>query len=153
MAIKKIDHIGIAVKDISAALKFYAEALGLENIGYEVVEDQGVRVAFLPVGESRFELLEPLNDESPVAKFIAKRGEGIHHICLDVENVTETLEDMKGRGLQLIDQQPRPGAHHKNIAFVHPKASGGVLIELSQDAPGFHEGMPLVTGEEALNKG
>ncbi len=151
MAINKIDHIGIAVKDINSALKFYGEALGLENIGFEVVESQGVRVAFLPVGESRFELLEPLNEDSPVAKFIAKRGEGIHHICLDVENVNETLDDMKGRGLQLIDQQPRPGAHHKEIAFVHPKASGGVLIELSQDAPGFHDGMPLISGEKAIH--
>jgi methylmalonyl-CoA epimerase len=133
MGIKKIDHIGIAVKDISSVLGFYADALGLENLGYEVVEKDGVRVAFLPVGESRFELLEPLNEESPVAKFIAKRGEGIHHICLDVDSVSETLDEMKQRGLQLIDQQPRPGAHHKQVAFVHPKASSGVLIELSQD--------------------
>ncbi len=134
MAVKKIDHIGIAVKDIQAVLGFYSEALGLENLGFEVVEDQGVRVAFLPVGESRLELLEPLNDESPVAKFIAKRGEGIHHICLDVDSVSESLEEMKERGLQVIDHAPRPGAHHKMIAFVHPKASSGVLIELSQDA-------------------
>jgi methylmalonyl-CoA epimerase len=133
MAVKKIDHIGIAVKDIQSVLGFYAEALGLENLGYEVVESQGVRVAFLPVGESRFELLEPLNAESPVAKFIDKRGEGIHHICLDVDDVSESLEDMKQRGLQLIDKAPRPGAHHKMVAFVHPKASSGVLIELSMD--------------------
>ncbi len=135
MGIKKIDHIGIAVKDINSVLEFYSEALGLENLGFEIVEDQGVRVAFLPVGESRFELLEPLNEESPLAKSIAKRGEGIHHICLDVDNVKETLAEMKARGLQLIDQEPRRGAHHKEIAFVHPKASNGVLIELSQDAP------------------
>jgi len=143
MGIKKIDHIGIAVKDINSVLGFYAEALGLENLGYEVVEDQGVRVAFLPVGESRLELLEPLDDNSPVAKFIAKRGEGIHHICLDVEDVSETLGEMKQRGLQLIDQSPRPGAHHKEVAFVHPKASSGVLIELSQDAPGYKDGHKL----------
>jgi methylmalonyl-CoA/ethylmalonyl-CoA epimerase len=134
MAIKKIDHIGIAVKNIEDVLAFYTEALGLENQGYEIVEEQGVRVAFLPVGESRFELLEPINDASPIAKFIAKRGEGIHHICLDVEDVSETLAEMKERGMQLIDNEPRPGAHHKDIAFVHPKASNGVLIELSQDA-------------------
>ncbi len=140
MAVKKIDHIGIAVKDIQSVLGFYAEALGLDNLGYEVVEDQGVRVAFLPVGESRLELLEPLNDDSPLAKFISKRGEGIHHICLDVDSVSESLSEMKERGLQLIDQQPRPGAHHKEIAFVHPKASSGVLIELSQDAPGYQDG-------------
>ncbi|HEX2916712.1 MAG TPA: methylmalonyl-CoA epimerase [Chloroflexia bacterium] len=133
MAVKKIDHLGIAVKDIEAVLGFYQEALGLDNLGFEVVEDQGVRVAFLPVGESRFELLEPLNDESPIAKFIARRGEGIHHICLDVDNVSESLAEMKERGLQLIDAEPRPGAHNKMIAFVHPKASNGVLIELSQD--------------------
>jgi methylmalonyl-CoA epimerase len=135
VSIKKIDHIGIAVKDISSVLGFYAEALGLENLGYEVVEEQGVRVAFLPVGETRLELLEPLNDESPIAKFIAKRGEGIHHICLDVDSVSETLTDMKERGIQLIDKEPRLGAHHKQVAFVHPKASSGVLLELSQDAP------------------
>ena len=134
MAIKKIDHIGIAVRDIEAVLGFYSEALGLENLGFEVVEEQGVRVAFLPVGESRFELLEPTNQDSPVAKFIARRGEGIHHICLDVDNVRESLEEMKQRGLQLIDAEPRRGAHNKQIAFVHPKASSGVLIELSQDA-------------------
>lgn len=135
MGVKKIDHIGIAVKDIQSVLSFYQDALGLENLGFEVVEDQGVRVAFLPVGESRFELLEPLNDDSPVAKFIARRGEGIHHICLDVDSVPESLEEMKQRGLQLIDDKPRRGAHHKEIAFVHPKASNGVMIELSQDAP------------------
>jgi methylmalonyl-CoA/ethylmalonyl-CoA epimerase len=133
MGVKKIDHIGIAVRDIQSVLAFYQEALGLENLGFEVVEDQGVRVAFLPVGESRFELLEPLHDDSPVAKFIARRGEGIHHICLDVDSVAESLEEMKQRGLQLIDNEPRLGAHHKQIAFVHPKASNGVMIELSQD--------------------
>ncbi len=133
MAVKKIDHIGIAVKDIQATLKFYEEALGLENIGFEVVEDQGVRVAFLNVGESRIELLEPINEESPVSKFIAKRGEGIHHICVEVEDVGDTLTELKDKGMQLIDQQPRRGAHHKDIAFVHPKASSGVLLELSME--------------------
>lgn len=135
MGVKKIDHIGIAVKDIQSVLGFYQDALGLDPRNFEVVEDQGVRVAFLPVGESTFELLEPLNDDSPVAKFIARRGEGIHHICLDVDSVSESLEEMKQRGLQLIDNAPRLGAHHKQIAFVHPKASNGVMIELSQDAP------------------
>ncbi len=135
MGVKKIDHIGIAVKDIQSVLGFYQDALGLEPLDLEVVEDQGVRVVFLPVGESRLELLEPLNDDSPIAKFIARRGEGIHHICLDVDSVAESLEEMKQRGLQLIDNEPRLGAHHKQIAFVHPKASNGVMIELSQDAP------------------
>ncbi len=133
MGVKNIDHIGIAVRDIQSVLAFYQEALGLENLGFEVVEDQGVRVAFLPVGESRFELLEPLNDDSPVAKFIARRGEGIHHICLGVDSVAESLEEMKQRGLQLIDNEPRLGAHNKQIAFIHPKTSNGVMIELSQD--------------------
>lgn len=134
MAVKKVDHIGIAVKDIAAVLAFYQEALGLENTGFEVVEEQGVRVAFLPVGESRFELLEPLNEASPIAKFIGKRGEGIHHICLDVDSVSETLAEMQERGMQLIDKEPRRGADDKMVAFVHPKASSGVLIELSQDS-------------------
>ncbi len=135
MAIKKIDHIGIAVKNIDDVIGFYSEALGLENLGSEVVEDQGVRVVFLTIGESRFELLEPTNADSPVAKFIARRGEGIHHLCLEVEDINETLREMKQRGLQLIDAEPRMGAHNKQIAFVHPKASSGVLIELSQDNP------------------
>ena len=133
MAIKKLDHIGIAVKNIESVLGFYQDALGLENLGFEVVEEQGVRVAFLPVGETRLELLEPLNEESPIAKFIARKGEGIHHICLDVEDVSESLEELKQRGMQLIDNTPRKGAHHKEVAFVHPKASSGVLLELSQD--------------------
>ena len=134
MTVKKIDHIGIAVKDLASVLAFYQDALGLENTGFEVVEEQGVRVAFLPVGESRVELLEPLNEESPIAKFISKRGEGIHHICLDVDSVSQTLGEMQERGLQLIDKEPRLGADDKLVAFVHPKASSGVLIELSQDA-------------------
>ena len=148
MALNKIDHIGIAVKDISTALNFYKEALGLENISYEVVESQGVRVAFLPVGESRIELLEPLNEDSPIAKFIEKRGEGIHHLCVAVDNVEETLGEIKNRGLQVIDQKPRSGAHHKEIAFIHPKSSSGVLLELSQDAPGFHDGIPVISGTD-----
>jgi methylmalonyl-CoA epimerase len=134
MTVKKIDHIGIAVKDLASVLAFYQDALGLENTGFEVVEEQGVRVAFLPVGESRVELLEPLNEESPIAKFISKRGEGIHHICLNVDSVSQTLGEMQERGLQLIDKEPRLGADDKLVAFVHPKASSGVLIELSQDA-------------------
>jgi methylmalonyl-CoA epimerase len=133
MAVRKIDHIGIAVKDIQSTLKFYEDALGLENIGFEVVEDQGVRVAFLTVGESRIELLEPINEESPVSKFIAKRGEGIHHICVEVEDVGNTLAELKEKGMQVIDEKPRRGAHHKDIAFVHPKASSGVLLELSME--------------------
>lgn len=138
MSVKKIDHIGIAVKNIEAVLGFYSEALGLENLGVEIVEDQGVKVAFLSIGESRIELLESTRDDSPIAKFIARRGEGIHHISLEVENVSETLDELKKRNLPLIDTEPRPGADNKQIAFVHPKASSGVLIELSQDGEEFH---------------
>jgi methylmalonyl-CoA epimerase len=133
MSVKKIDHIGIAVKSIDDVLGFYKEALGLEPTGYEVVEDQGVRVAFLTVGESRFELLEPLDEASPVAKFIEKRGEGIHHIALDVTDVKETLSEMKEKGMKLIDEEPRKGAHNKQIAFIHPKTTNGILLEVCQD--------------------
>jgi methylmalonyl-CoA/ethylmalonyl-CoA epimerase len=133
MTVKKIDHIGIAVRNIEEVLAFYKEALGLEHTGYEVVEDQGVRVAFLTVGESRLELLEPLDENSPVAKFIEKRGEGIHHIALDVTDVKETLADMQEKGMKLIDQAPRKGAHNKQIAFIHPKATNGILLEVCQD--------------------
>jgi methylmalonyl-CoA/ethylmalonyl-CoA epimerase len=133
MTVKKIDHIGIAVKSIDEVIDFYKEALGLEHTGYEVVEDQGVRVAFLNVGESRFELLEPLDETSPVAKFIEKRGEGIHHIALDVTDVKETLAEMKDKGMKLIDEAPRKGAHNKQIAFIHPKTTNGILLEVCQD--------------------
>jgi methylmalonyl-CoA/ethylmalonyl-CoA epimerase len=131
---KKINHIGIAVNDLEAAIPFYRDQLGMALEGTEVVEDQKVRVAFLQVGESRIELLEPTSDDSPIAKYIAKKGEGIHHIAYEVEDVEKALAEMKEKNVRLIDETPRLGAHHSMIAFLHPKASGGVLTELCQSA-------------------
>lgn len=127
-----VDHIGVAVKDLKKALEFWEKTLGIPCVGVEEVAEQKVRTAFLPVKDTEIELLEPTADDSPVAKFIEKRGEGIHHIALRVENLEEALEELKARGVQLIDEKPRYGAGGARIAFVHPKATGGVLLELSE---------------------
>ncbi len=127
----KIDHIGIAVKSIEKSLAFY-EAIGLRVSHTEDVESQGVKVAFLKIGESNIELLEPLNQQSPVFSFIEKKGEGIHHIAFHVEDIEKVLEKLKSKGYRLINESPIEGAHGKMIAFVHPKSSGGVLIELCE---------------------
>ena len=129
---KKISHIGIAVTSIDEALPFYSEVLGLEFEGTEVVEEQKVKVAFLAIGESRIELLEPTAPDSPVAKFLEKHGPGVHHLAYQVEGLEERLAALKGQGVRLIDETPRTGAHHTRIAFLHPKASGGVLTELCE---------------------
>jgi methylmalonyl-CoA epimerase len=126
----KIDHIGIAVKSIAAALKVYEQAVGLKLAGYDEVDDQGVRVAMLDIGESRIELLEPTRPESPVEKFINKRGEGIHHIAVRVDNIEEALDRLKTAGIRLIDEKPKRGAHNTRIAFIHPTSTYGVLMEL-----------------------
>src|SRR5262245_62466533 len=128
----KIDHIGIAVKSLSSAVKVYEEIMGLKVSGYDQVDDQGVRVAMLPVGDSRIELLEPTSAESPIQKFMTKRGEGIHHIAVQVDNIHEALERLKAAGARLIDSTPRQGAHNSLIAFVHPASTNGVLLELVQ---------------------
>ena len=130
---RKINHIGIAVKSIDAVLNFYQKDLGLEFQGYEIVEEQGVRVAFLKAGDSRIELLEPLNEDSPIAKFIAKKGEGMHHLALGSSDLKLDLSNLEERGVKLIDRIPRNGAHHTKIAFLHPKFSKGVLVELTQE--------------------
>ena len=130
----KIDHLGIAVESIEQALVFYRDALGLDLKHTETVADQGVNVAMLPLGESRVELLEPTGPDTPVGKFIAKRGPGIHHICVAVEDIHATLAELKAKGVQLIDETPRPGAEGCLVAFVHPKGTNGVLVELSQKA-------------------
>ncbi len=127
-----VDHIGVAVKDLQKALAFWENSLGIPCVGVEEVAEQKVRTAFLPVGDTEIELLEPTSDESPVAKFLEKKGEGIHHIALRVENLEAALEDLKAQGVQLIDTTPRYGAGGARIAFVHPKATGGVLLELSE---------------------
>jgi methylmalonyl-CoA/ethylmalonyl-CoA epimerase len=128
----KIDHLGIATKSIAESLKFWQDSLGLENVHTEVVEDQKVRVAMLPIGESRIELIEPTSDDSPIAKFLEKRGGGIHHIAVEVENIEESLAKLKENGAKLIDETPRIGAEGCLIAFVHPQSTNGVLLELTQ---------------------
>ncbi len=128
----KINHIGIATKRIDEALKFWSDALGLENIHTEIVEDQKVRVAMLPIGESRIELLEPTSDDSPISKFLEKRGGGIHHIAVEVDDIRAKLLQLKSKGMRLIDENPRIGAEGCLVAFVHPSSSNGVLLELVQ---------------------
>lgn len=125
-----IDHIGIAVKSLADAVKVYQDAIGLNVSGYDEVDDQGVRVAMLAIGESRIELLEPTRADSPIEKFMAKRGEGIHHIAVRVDNIEEALERLKASGAKLIDSTPRRGAHNTRIAFIHPSSTHGVLLEL-----------------------
>ncbi len=125
-----INHLGIATTSIDEALKFWSDALGLENTHTETVEDQKVRVAMLPLGESRIELLEPTSEDSPISKFLEKRGGGIHHIAVEVDDIEAALAQLKARGVRLIDETPRIGAEGCLVAFVHPKSANGVLIEL-----------------------
>lgn len=132
MTVEKIDHIGIAVESIEEMLPYYRDSLGLDYKGSEVIAEQKVTVAFLQIGESRIELLEPTSDDSPVAKFLAKRGSGIHHISVLVDDIEEALAKHEKNGAMLIDKEPRIGAHNMKIAFIHPKSTGGVLLELSQ---------------------
>jgi LAO/AO transport system kinase len=127
-----INHLGIATKAIDEALGFWVDALGLENVHTESVEDQKVRVAMLPIGESRIELLEPTSEDSPISKFLEKRGGGIHHIAVEVEDIEAALAKLKARGVRLIDETPRIGAEGCLVAFVHPSSVGGVLLELVQ---------------------
>ena len=129
----KIDHIGIATGGIAEVANFYREALGLKIEEIEEVAEQKVRVAMLPIGESRIELLEPTTDDSPISKFLAKRGPGIHHVAIQVENIRESLRKMKEQGARLIDEEPRTGAGGCLVAFVHPSSTGGVLVELVEN--------------------
>lgn len=128
----KINHIGIAVGKIDEALGFWERALGLSNVHTETVDEQKVRVAMLPLGESRIELLEPTSDDSPVSKFLAKRGGGIHHIAVEVEDIEAALLKLKSSGVRLIDEHPRVGAEGCLVAFVHPASTNGVLLEVVQ---------------------
>jgi methylmalonyl-CoA/ethylmalonyl-CoA epimerase len=134
----KIDHIGIATNGIDDSASVYCEALGLSVGELEDVPSQRVRVAMLPVGESRIELLEPTSDESPISKFLAKRGPGIHHIAFGVDDIRAELAQLKSKGTRLIDEEPRPGSGGCLVAFIHPSSTGGVLIELVQRPAGQH---------------
>jgi methylmalonyl-CoA/ethylmalonyl-CoA epimerase len=126
----KIEHLGIATRAIDEALEFWRDALGLEVVETEEVAEQKVRVAMLPLGESRIELLEPTSEDSPVAKFLEKRGPGIHHIAVRVPDIRVALASLKERGARLIDETPRVGAGGCLVAFIHPSSAGGVLLEL-----------------------
>lgn len=130
--VKKIHHIGIAVRNIERGIMLYSDCLGLEYLNTDIVEKDGVKVAFLKIGETKIELLEPLNNESPVAKFLEKKGEGFHHICFEVDDVGRSLEKCKHSGIISIDERPREGAEGCLVAFLHPKSCGGVLIELAE---------------------
>jgi methylmalonyl-CoA/ethylmalonyl-CoA epimerase len=134
--VKSINHIGIAVRSIADRREFYEKILGARFDGIEEVPGQKVRVAFFLVGQPghdvRIELLEPTSPDSPIATFIEKRGEGMHHIAYGVDALEQRLSALKDGGIRLIDEQPRPGAHHTRIAFLHPKSTGGVLTELCE---------------------
>ena len=132
MRIKHIDHIGIAVKSIEQAGKFYTDVLGLKIMDIENVADQKVNVAFLPITDSEVELLQSTQDDGPVAKFIEAKGEGIQHIAYRVENIEEALAELKAKGIRLIDEKPRKGAGGAKIAFIHPKETNGVLVEICE---------------------
>src|SRR5918999_1235370 len=127
-----LDHIGIAVRDVENALAFYRDALGLDIEEPEEVASQRVRAHFIPVGESSLELLEATAADSAIAKYVEKRGPGIHHITLRVENINAALVQLKSRGVRLVDEQPRPGAEGALVAFIHPSAAHGVLVELKE---------------------
>lgn len=129
-----LDHIGIAVANLDEALAFYRDALGLEVQVPEDVLSQGVRVHFMPAGGAAIELLEATAEDSPIARYVAKRGPGLHHITLRVDDIAAALARLKSRGVRLIDEVPRPGAHGSLVAFIHPASAHGVLVELSQHA-------------------
>jgi methylmalonyl-CoA/ethylmalonyl-CoA epimerase len=128
-----VEHIGIAVKDLDESIRFYEEVLGLQCYNIEEVKDQKVRTAFFQVGDSKIELLESTDPDGPIGKFVEKKGEGVHHIAFSVDNIEEELENAKQKGIRLIDEQPRKGAEGLDIAFLHPKATHGTLIELCED--------------------
>ncbi|WP_300457760.1 methylmalonyl-CoA epimerase [Desulfobacula sp.] len=132
MKILKIDHLGIAVSSIDGKKNFWTDALGLNLEGTETIEAQNVTTAFLPVGESEIELLESTSTDGPVARFIEKKGEGIQHVAFRVENIEDALAELKEKGIALIDKTPRMGAGGAKIAFLHPKATSGVLVELCE---------------------
>jgi methylmalonyl-CoA/ethylmalonyl-CoA epimerase len=127
-----LDHVGIAVADVRVAFDFFRDALGLHVESAEDVPSQRVRAHFVPVGESTLEFVEATADDSPIAKFVAKRGPGLHHVCLRVDDIVAAIAELKARGVRLIDEAPRPGAHHSLVAFLHPSSTHGVLVELKQ---------------------
>jgi methylmalonyl-CoA/ethylmalonyl-CoA epimerase len=134
----RVDHIGVAVEDLDQALALYTQAYDMELVHREVVEQQGVEAVLLDVGENHIELLRPLGPDTPVGKFLAKRGPGLHHVAYQVTDIDATLARLKAGGLQLIDETPRIGIRRSRVAFLHPKSSGGVLTEIVEPAEGDH---------------
>jgi len=132
LMLKKINHIAVAVNNLEEAAKFYQTVLGLNLSGIEVVTAQKTRVGFFKIGESNIELVQPAEPDSPLVKFLETKGPGIHHICFEVDDVEAEVKAFLEKGATMVDQKPRPGAHHTKVAFVHPKSSSGVLIELCE---------------------
>ena len=132
MNLKKIDHVGVAVMQLKPVIEMYQNVFQLQPIFEEIVEDQKVKVAGFKIGDSTIEYLEPIADDSPISKFLNKRGEGIHHICIAVDDINATLAKLKAHGVPLIDNTPKIGAEGKLIAFIHPKGMNGILVELAQ---------------------
>jgi methylmalonyl-CoA epimerase len=130
--ISRLDHIAIAVKDLEEAIDFFQKSVGLQVSHIEDILDQKAKVGFIPLGETNLELVQPTSQDTGLAKFLDRTGGGLHHICLEVKNIVEALKLYKDSGIELIDDQPRTGAHNKKIAFLHPKSTKGVLIELCQ---------------------
>ena len=130
--IKKINHIAVAVTNLEEAAQFYEKVLGLHLSGVEVVPAQKTKVGFFKIGESNIELVQPSEPDSPLVKFLESKGQGIHHICLEVDDVASEVNSLIEKGAKMVDSQPRPGAHHTQVAFIHPKSSSGVLIELCE---------------------
>jgi methylmalonyl-CoA/ethylmalonyl-CoA epimerase len=131
--LKKIEHLGIAVDSIEESLKMYESLLGTSCYKLESVESEGVKTAFLQIGESKIELLQATNSDSPIAKFLSKKGKGIHHIAFETDHIEDEIERLLAEGFELIHQTPKDGADNKRIAFLHPKSTDGILIELCQE--------------------
>ena len=134
----RIDHIGVAVEEIEPAIELYRDSLGLDVAHREVVEEQGVEAVLLDVGENHVELLAPLGPDTPVGKFLARQGPGLHHVAYQVTDIDSALEQCRAAGLRMIDEQPRTGIRNSRVAFVHPRSTGGVLTEIVQPAEGAH---------------
>jgi methylmalonyl-CoA epimerase len=132
--LKKIHHIAVAVDNLDQAATFYQHGLGLELVGIETVSAQKTKVGFFPIGSSNIELVQPAEPESPIQNFLTAKGQGIHHICFEVDDIEAEIKHLLETGATMMDREPRPGAHHSRVAFIHPKSAGGVLIELMEAA-------------------
>ena len=146
--IKKINHIAIAVSNLEEAARFYQTVMGLTLSGIEVVTAQKTKVGFFKIGESNIELVQPAEPDSPLVKFLETKGQGIHHICLEVDDIEAEVKTFLEKGATMVDQKPRPGAHNTRVAFVHPKSSGGVLIELCEFPKNVSTATPSAEGAQ-----